>query len=170
MVISGLIICLSGFVSGCVNSASEEEIKAQESPNLKDVMLNITDMTGKPAKLVNGLFKGDHLRIHVLREAAGDLNQDGLIDGTVVIFENSGGSGNFRKLCLMLNNGKELAHTDTVSIGDRVKITSLEINDNTITVDYMDRAPGEGMITEPHIKKRVSYHVRGIKLEQVSTD
>jgi hypothetical protein len=168
--IAGLMIAIFGFVAGCVTPASKEMIKTQESPNLKDITLSLTDLADKPAKLVNGSFKGDHLSILVLREAAADLNRDGLIDGAVIIFENSGGSGNFRNLCLMLNNGKELVHTDTVFIGDRVKITDLKIIDNAIMVDFLDRAPGEAMVTKPHIEKKVVYHIQGMKLEQVFTD
>ncbi len=166
--ITGLFILLFGLLYSCENHTLSKENKIQEAPDLKNITLNITDLANKPAKLVNGTFNGDHLRIFVLREATADLNQDGLIDGVVIIFRDSGGSGNYRELCLILNNGKKLVHTDRAFIGDRIKITNLNINDNIITVDYMDRGEKDSMAAKPYIKKRIQYHVRGIKLEQLS--
>ena len=129
----------------------------------------MTDLAGKPAKLVNGVFEGDHLRMHVLREVTADLNQDGLIDGLVIIFIDSGGSGNFRELCLMLNNGNRLVQTDKAFIGDRIKILNLEVNGNIVAVDYMDRSDKDTYNIKPYIKKRVQYYVRGTKLEKLSS-
>ncbi len=166
--IAGSLILFIGLFCGCVSNTSTKENNAQEFPNLKDITLSITDLAGKSAKLKNGTFKGDHLLIHVLYEAVADFNNDGLIDGVIIIFENSGGSGNFRELCLMFNNGDKLVQADQAFIGDRIKITSLNIDGNIITIDYMDRGENDAYSIDPYIKKRVRYRVQEVQLKQLS--
>ncbi len=164
--VSALIVILILF-SGCTNT-STKATRAQTAPDLKNVTLNITDLAGRPARLVNGMFKGDHLIINVVREAAADLNQDGLIDGAIIIFENSGGSGNFRELCLLLNNGNHLIQADQAYIGDRIGITDLNINKNVITINYLDRNKNDPYSIAPYIKKKVCYRVKGGKLDKLN--
>ena len=165
---------LLSLVFGCHSdkqSAWQKEARAQKSPDLKNITLRMTtDMAGEPAKLVNGDYQGDHLSVHVLRTATADFNQDGLIDGAVIIWRNSGGSGNFREICLMSSNGKEMVQSDQVFIGDRIKIVNLNIDENIIMVDYMDRGEGDAFSINPYIKKKIQYRVRGNKLEQLLGD
>jgi hypothetical protein len=156
--------------------ANQRDIDSQDTsspsePDLQNVTLKkIRDLEGKPAQLKNGSFKGDHLRVHLLKTATGDLNQDGAIDGVAVVLKDTGGSGNFRELCLLLSNGRELHHADTAFIGDRIKVTKLEIAERMVVVDYLDRAFGESYADAPHIQKRLTYRVRGGKLVKLPTE
>lgn len=165
------MLVLLGLVTACQvdkHGARPRGATAQESPDLRNITLKIKDLAGKPARLVNGAFQGDHLSIRVLRTATADLNRDGLIDGAVIVLVNSGGSGNFRTLCLLMNDGEKMVHTDGTSIGDRIRITDLNIDGGTITVDYMDRALKDSFAVEPYVKKRRQYRVRGMKLRLVT--
>jgi len=159
---------ISGFFSGCACKESAEVDGGENSPDLQNIELDIRDLAGKPARLVNGVFEGDHLHIEVLQEETADLNQDGLIDGVVIIVENSGGSGNFREICLMLNNGNKLIHTDMVFIGDRIRVTNFQIDENIIMIDYIDRAENDAFSIDPYIGKRVYYRVQGKKLRRIN--
>ena len=85
----------------------------------------MTDLADQPAKLAAGHYEGDHLSVHVLRSSTADFKRDGLIDGALVVWVNSGGSGNFRVLALILNDGGNLVQTDEAFLGDRIKITDL---------------------------------------------
>jgi len=134
---------------------------------LRNSTLNIKDLGGKSAKLINGLFEGDHLYIQVLYEATADLNKDGLIDGVLIIYENFGGSGNSRELCLMLNKGTKIVQVDQKFLGDRIKIRNLKIKGNVITIDYLDRDENDSLSDSPYIKKRIRYQVQGTKLKKL---
>lgn len=144
--------------------------KSQVSPDILNLSLRMKDLEGNPVKLINGAFQGNHLSIKVIQTATADLNRDGLLDCAIIIFENYGGSGNFRKLYLLINNGKEIIHTDEKFIGDRIKITNLNISKGTIIVEYLDRDIDESFAVVPHIKKSVKYYVNEMKLERLPSD
>ncbi len=137
-------------------------------PDPQNITLAIEDLAGNPAKLKNGSFEGDHLTIQVLKSAVGDLNQDGLADAAIIILENTGGSGNFRDLCLLLNRDGSLVHVDSATLGDRIEITSLTLNGEIITVRYLDRKPTESFAVKSTVKKKVRYRVQEGKLEKIT--
>ena len=137
-------------------------------PDPQNVSLAIEDLAGNPAKLKNGSFEGDHLTVQILKSAVGDLNQDGLADMVITILENTGGSGNFRDLCLLLNRDGKLAHVDSVTLGDRIEITSLTLNGEIITVRYLDRKPTEPFAVKPTVQKKVRYRVQKGKLKKIT--
>jgi hypothetical protein len=122
------------------------------------------DLSGNPAVLKNGLFKGDHLSVKVLLTATGKLNADETNDGVAICLVDGGGSGNFRELCLLLNNDNKGVHADTASIGDRIKVTALKITDGKVTVNYLDRGPKDAMATAPYLNKTVCFRVENDKL------
>jgi len=72
---------------------------------------------------------------------AGDLNQDGLDDAVVLLAENSGGSGTFIYLAAVLNNNGDLLNTSTISLGDRVRVQSIQVVDGKILVSLLAHAP-----------------------------
>jgi len=143
-------------------------ITTKSLPDPRNTTLTLNDLVGQPATLENGVFAGDHLTVQVLESAVGDLNQDGLSDAVIVILKNTGGSGNFRDLCLLLNVNGELEHTDSVTLGDRIKVTSLALNSEIITVQYLDRKPGDSLAMEPSVPKKVRYRVKENKLEKIT--
>lgn len=72
---------------------------------------------------------------------AGDLNQDSLDDAVVLLAENSGGSGTFIYLAAVLNNNGDLLNTSTISLGDRVRVESIQVVDGKILVSLLAHAP-----------------------------
>ncbi len=137
-------------------------------PDPQNVTLALEDVSNNPAELKNGFFEGDHLTVQVLKSVVGDLDQDGLADAAIIILENTGGSGNFRDLCLLLNNGSRLEHTDSVTLGDRIEIISLTLNGEIITVRYLDRKPEEPFATKPTVPQKVRYRVHKKQLEKIT--
>lgn len=166
-----VLFILLGLVTGCqVGKPGGQPRRGAKlvPPDLNSVTLLMGYQGRNPVKLVNGEFRGEQLRIHVLKGATADLNQDGLVDGVVTIFSDSGGAGNIRELCLLLNDGKEMVHTDKAFIGDRIRITNLQIDGGVITIDYLDREPEDPFAVKPHVKKRAQFRVRKTKLNRLA--
>ena len=137
-----------------------------EQAQLGAFALQMTDATGAVARVVNGVFEGDRLRIRTTHTATGDLNGDGLMDAALIAQVNSQESGNHSTLFLLLNTGHIMVNTDKKILGDSVGVTALSIENGAIEVDYLDRAPDEPTSVQPHVPKKHSFQLRGVRLEQ----
>lgn len=73
----------------------------------------------------------------------GELDGDEI--GAVILTSSSGGSGTFFELALLTKADKGWENTDTVLIGDRVKIYSVAIQENSIVVSMTTHGPGDPM-------------------------
>ncbi len=82
----------------------------------------------------------------------------------LVLRQQTGGTGTFYYLAALLPHGGAVAATDTVFLGDRIEINGLELKDGIVTVDYMDRAPGDAMSEAPSEKKRAAFMIEGDRL------
>jgi CHAT domain-containing protein len=60
----------------------------------------------------------------------GDLNGDGAKDAVVVINVNTGGSGVFMDLAIVINDNGKPVHVDSYGLGDRVSISDVKIQPN----------------------------------------
>jgi hypothetical protein len=69
------------------------------------------------------------------RYVYGDFNHDGLTDATVVIAQGEGGSGHFRELAFLINDGTQLVHRVSHYLGDRVIINSLKELNGKVMID-----------------------------------
>ncbi len=63
--------------------------------------------------------------------------------GAVVLVIQTGGSGSFYELALLLKGADGWNNTDTVLLGDRVKVHSVAIEDGLIVAAIADHAPGD---------------------------
>lgn len=77
--------------------------------------------------------------------ALGDINGDGVTDAATIISENTGGSGTFILLAVMVNSGggsasifdpAMLTNVATIGLGDRVIVHNIELADGLIGVDF----------------------------------
>ena len=109
---------------------------------------NMTYLTDAPyivekVTLVNGQYeqsyeRGVSLYYHFQyndQYVYGDFNQDGLKDAAVIIIQNEGGSGEFRSLAFLINDGTQLIHKQSVGLGDRVIINSLKERKGKVVID-----------------------------------
>ena len=113
-----------------------------------EALKNATYRPSSPAsvKLINGKYysKGNSIGGHsiwlgetIIRE---DLNRDGAKDAIVVIHENTGGTGVFMELAIVINNNGKPIHAESFSLGDRVRISDVRIDPKghiTLTVTQM---------------------------------
>ncbi len=75
--------------------------------------------------------------------ALGDLNGDNIDDAAVFLAENSGGSGVFTYVAAVLNKNGEPVNVGTASLGDRINLISVEIENGIIAVDMVTQGPDD---------------------------
>lgn len=100
--------------------------------------------------------------------ALGDLNADGMDDAVVVLGTNTGGSGVFMYLHVVLNDGARLKEAAFAPMGDRVRINALTIIDDTIELDVLTHAPNDPLCC-PTQEVLLTYKLDGENLLLVST-
>ena len=93
--------------------------------------------------LQNGIYENEVQRFAVNfvdrpgSIAFGDLNKDGVEDAATLLVVNSGGSGSFVYLSVVINQLGTQAMIAPLFLGDRVKINSIAIAQDQITVDMI---------------------------------
>jgi hypothetical protein len=75
----------------------------------------------------------------------GDLNNDGIEDAAVVLALNSGGTGVFKFLIIMLNEGGDPRQASSSFLGDRVQINTLDIAQDQIPLNFLGFGPNDSM-------------------------
>lgn len=74
-----------------------------------------------------------------------------------VWLDSSSGSGTFFYLVGgMIDGGKEV-YSEPVFLGDRIKIQSVRVSDNSVTVQYLDRPASAPMSDSPTVLTSVTY-------------
>lgn len=116
---------------------------------------NMTYFTNCPyiaekVTLVNGHRVVWNGRLHVSlsyggQYVYGDFNRDGLRDAAVIIHESEGGSGDFRALAFLINDGRRLVHLASHYLGDRTKINSLKERHGKVVIDMLVHQDGDCM-------------------------
>ena len=130
----------------------------------------------EPVQLTDGKYEGEPfvpggasrptVVLHPEVYAFGDLNGDGVDDAAVILIENSGGSGNFRYLAAVINEGGAPVNVATQFVGDREQAKAISIDGNEITVDMVAHGPDDPMCcpTQEVTKK---YRLRDDQLVEV---
>lgn len=77
--------------------------------------------------------------------AQGDLTGDGSDETVVALAHNSSGSGVFLYLAIMRNDRGNPENIATIGIGDRVRVTALEIAGGRVIADLVEHAPDDPM-------------------------
>ena len=103
------------------------------------------------------------LREHV---AYGDLNSDGAADAVVILEASGGGSGTFRYVAAVVNEGGQPRHVASALLGDRVRIESLAIQAGRIVVGLIGHGPGDALCCPTQEQTR-AFQLAGDTLEAV---
>jgi len=116
---------------------------------LKNATYTLMAINNVPVKLIDGKlnFSDPANMINAVGQlieppAFGDLNGDGLKDAAVIIATNTGGSGTFHELIVVL---AQKGQTADLQIGDRILEKQLTIQDGKIILDYLRQGPKDGL-------------------------
>lgn len=146
------------------DSNPEDSPNEKSSFNFDKVRLRLKDLSGNPVKFKQDTFEGDHLKITVERSVSADFDEDGKVDMAMVAKVDSGGSGNFRHLFLLANDGHNLIESDDVFLGDRIRVTNLKSENSQISVNFLDRGKGDSLAAKPYLPRENNYRVQDMRL------
>ncbi len=141
----------------------EKKLWCQKVDQLKNRTYSLPDRGEIP--LQNGIYKNEVQRLTVNfvdrpgSIAFGDLNKDGVEDAATLLVVNSEGSGSFVYLSAVIN---QLGTQETIAslfLGDRIKINSIAIAQDQITVDMIAHGSDEPLCC-PSKKVRRVYKVQ----------
>jgi len=122
---------------------------------------------GAEARLVDGEFIDEeaHTRA-ILGEkwiARGDLDHDGREDVAVVIYFDTGGSGNFREFLVLTAHDGEPVVLGGVFAGDRIRVERFWIEAGMLTVELLTHTEDDPMCC-PTLRVRDRYALQGGEL------
>jgi len=133
-----------------------------ELPDIKTVQLvdgKFEDKYGEGASQVN--------RGELTRTALGDLNGDGAPDGVVILAVNTGGSGVFVYMLVVVNRNGLPQQVAAEMLGDRVNVQNLAVKEGQIVLNALGFAPGDPMCCPSQSVIR-TYRLQGNALQVVS--
>ncbi len=142
---------LSLIIFALFSRASAEDLPGMAARDLEEVSIRSAWVPSGSITLRNGEYRapaapGSATETIVRltdRRAIGQMN--GKDVAAIVLVTNPGGSGMFYDLALFELRPGGLVYTDAVLLGDRVKVNSVDIKDNEITVNMKDHGPGDAM-------------------------
>lgn len=141
----------------------------QTLPDPGSMTYHLQSLQSGPVTLLKGEF-----RAHAAPGSAGQIivtltNKQafgkvlGREAGAVVLVVQTGGSGSFYELALLLKGAEGWNNRDTVLLGDRVKVRSVAIEDDRIIVAITDHAPGDPLCC-PTLEVTKRFAVRNDRL------
>ncbi len=101
--------------------------------------------------------------------ARGDLNADGNEDAAVYLVEDSGGSGSFVYLAVVLSAHGEAVNSASILVGDRPRIRSLRIANGVVETELIAAGAAEPLALPAH-RQRKRYRLQDGRLVEVSDD
>jgi len=124
------------------------------APLTADMLKNGTyklPQLGEMVTLANGKYDSDPSAENIIHAvlldpiAFGDLNGDGGEDAAVLFSENSGGTGDFISVVVVLNQNGAPVQSANRMIDDRAMINGMTIANGRIVVDAVIHGPGDPM-------------------------
>jgi hypothetical protein len=129
-------------------------------------------VSNKTVRLAGGSYTAgsgaDYISANLMDKVAfGDLNGDGKPDSAILLAENTGGSGTFISLVVVLDENGQPVQTSSALIGDRAKIDSVTIGpDRKIVVTGAVQGPNDPMCC-PTLQVTETYQLTKAGLEMV---
>jgi hypothetical protein len=137
MAISLLLACLLSACAGSAGAtlsptATTQSSIAEALPNSK-YLIDCTSSGN--AQLKDGSFEeqaapgsASFIKVQLGQQSFGDINGDGLEDAAVTLIADTGGSGTFTYLALVVNDNGTARPLPAVLLGDRIEVKSLTIH------------------------------------------
>jgi len=147
VVILGLVVsCLFG----CGRETGTERQAADVARLSEAALANAVYLdgiqTGETVQLTDGQYTNtdEYLHMELLNlRAYGDLDGDGVDDAAVLLATNTGGSGVFVDLAVVLDRGGKPQDTARYFLGDRIKPERMAINGGLIELALVVHGPDD---------------------------
>jgi heat shock protein HslJ len=152
------------------------QLNASIKPALPNAEYPVDDASTGKAQLKDGVFEESIApcsagKIKVLlgkEQSFGDVNGDGAEDAAVTLVVDSGGSGTFTYLALVLNENGTAKPVSSILLGDRIVVKSLAIQAGKVVVTMFIRKPTDSMSMAPKIEVTRKFKLQSAKLIEVT--
>ncbi len=168
-------VALTGCLLVLLSACTPDDVPPPETPTeLSAAVLRSASYTSLYVEegevlLDGGMFEDTARRVaayFVPEYAVGDLDQDGVPDAAVVLATNTGGSGTFHDLAVVLNRDGVPENRATFFLGDRVPVDRIRIVDGEIQVDLTMHGPADPMCC-PSLEVTRKFRLVGGELEEI---
>ena len=129
------------------------------------------DSTDDRFQLTDGEYRKKYLPdsaseriVRLSDNVAGNLGNTDGEDAAVILIDDPGGSGTFYYLGAVINQSGNPLNVATVSLGDRVKVKALDIEEEEIVVHMLTREADKSMASEPTLEVTQKYRLEDNKL------
>jgi hypothetical protein len=129
-----VLFVLALIIQGCAKG----EVPDLTEDSIRNAELRIDHIGGRAVRLVEGRYADRESRVSAAlwdKVAFGDLNGDDATDAAAVLATNTGGSGTFVDLAVLINESGEAIHEASLFLGDRVKPDAIRIENGEIALD-----------------------------------
>jgi heat shock protein HslJ/LysM repeat protein len=133
----------------------------------------------QPVTLTNGTYEGEPFveggasrpTVTFIPDpvAYGDVPGDDQNDAAVLLAENSGGSGTFVYLAVVVNQDGQPVNVATILLGDRAQVQSMKIENKQIAVNLIQHGPDDPMCC-PSQQVIKTFALQGDQLVEVSSE
>ena len=147
-------LAAAALLAACAPDTAEDvESSAETLPEITAAQLRNATYASQyvdegTIRLTNGTFSDTARRVVVFFQpeyAAGDLDGDGSPDAAVVLSTNTGGTGTFQDLFVVLNSGDGVQASVSRFLGDRVPVERIRIEDGEIQLELTMHGPADPM-------------------------
>jgi len=148
-------VALTGCLLVLLCACTPDDVPPPETPTeLSAAVLRSASFTSLYVEegevlLDGGIFEDTARRVVVFFQpeyAVGDLDGDGSPDAAVVLATETGGSGTFVDLAVVLNRDGRPENVATAFLGDRVPVDRIRIVDGEIQVDLTMHGPADPIL------------------------
>ncbi len=160
------LVVTVGLMGGCGGDKDDEPGAALAIGSLKNAEYLSDDTESGKVKLAEGRMEdaAAHVWVTMLDEVAyGDVTGDKNADAVVVVAVNTGGSGVFHNLALVVDRDGRPVNIAAVELGDRVKVQSLAVDDGRVVIDLITHGPSDPMCC-PTLRVVQTYELQGDQL------
>jgi hypothetical protein len=162
---ASLVVAVA-LIGGCGGDKDDEPGAALEVASLKNAEYLADDTESGKVKLTDGRMENQaaHVWAAMLDDVAyGDVTGDNNADAVVVVAVNTGGSGVFHNLALVVDRGGRPVNIAGADLGDRVKVQSLAVEEGRVVIDLVTHGPSDPMCC-PTLRVVQTYELQGDQL------
>jgi len=89
-----------------------------------------------------------------------DIDRDGKSDAVVILRDERGGSGMFYYAAVVLSNNGTTKVSNSVFLGDRVRIKAIRVLSGVISIDILDRATTDSFAIPASVEKTITLTIK----------